>query len=78
MIKREAINIQSNDYTQMFDSMQLRKCMVSLINGGLSNEEAEVVYNLNKEIYMAVKNNNDISRVTKIVDPNGRGVSLQV
>ena len=66
--RREAINVQTVDYTQIFDSLKLRKCLISLINGGVANEEAIMIYNLNKEISMAVKNNDEVSKITKVVD----------
>ena len=51
---------------QMFDSLQLKKCMISLINGGLPNEEALTVFNSNNVVDMAVKNNEFTFKVTKL------------
>ena len=73
---KNAINIQCLDISQMFDSMNLRKSMISLINGGLNNEDAIIIYNSNREIVMAVKNNGDVSKFTKVKEVVLQGETL--
>ena len=65
---RKPINVTSVDYIQMFDCLQLKKAMISLINGGLENEDAILIYNANREVDMTVKNFDNISSSRKIVD----------
>ena len=45
--------------------MQLKKSLVSLMNGGLNDEDVFLIYNFNKEVFMAVKHLDDVSKTVK-------------
>jgi hypothetical protein len=64
--KKPPITISVLDFSQMFDSLDLKKAANRMFENGFDNEELVLVVNANKEVTMAVKNGNDLSEFTKI------------
>ena len=52
---RKPIVIQIYDYSQMFDSMNLKFAISDIFEAGLKNSDLQLLYEGNKEIHMAIK-----------------------
>ena len=59
--KMKPITLQFYDYTQMFDSIDLKEAIRDMFNTGLNDENLILLYNSNKEISMAVKTAHGLS-----------------
>ena len=73
---KSSINIQCLDYTQFFDSLKLKKSLLELIETGIDNDEIILIYNANKEVIMAVKNGDDLSKKSKVTNVILQGDTL--
>ena len=59
--KMKPITLQFYDYTQMFNSIDLKEAIRDMFNTGLNDENLILLYNSNKEISMAVKTAHGLS-----------------
>ena len=59
--KMTPIMIQISDYMQMFDSMNLRQAISDIYDFGLNDDQMSLVYQANKEVFMAVNTPGGIS-----------------
>ena len=52
--KKNPVVLQIYDYKQMFDSMDLRQAISDVYKAGMTDSDVKLVYEANREIYMAV------------------------
>ena len=55
---KKPIMLQIYDYKQMFDSMNLKLAIIDIYKTGLKDENLTLIYEANKEIFMAVNTQN--------------------
>ena len=52
---KKPIDIQIYDYKQCFDTLWIEECLNDFYDGGLQNEKLALLYNVNKNVKVAVK-----------------------
>ena len=58
---KKPVMLQIYDYQQMFDSMNLKLAISDIYNTGLKDENLTLIYEANKEIFMAVNTQNGLT-----------------
>ena len=59
--KKKPVCFQFYDYAQMFDSINLQEAISDIYDAGLDDESLSLLYEANKEIFMAVKTSRGLS-----------------
>ena len=65
---KKPIVLQISDYEQMFDSIQLKQAISDIYEAGLQDNNLSLVYQANKEIFMAVNTAGGLSERQTITD----------
>ena len=52
---KKPIDIQIYDYKQCFDSLWIEECLNDFYDGGFQNEKLALLYNVNRNVKVAVK-----------------------
>ena len=52
---KQSVDIQIFDYKQCFDSLWLEECLNDFYDGGLQNDKLALLYNINRNVRVAVK-----------------------
>ena len=58
---KKPIMLQIYDYKQMFDSMNLKQAIIDIHKTGLKDDNLSLIYEANKEIFMAVNTQNGLT-----------------
>ena len=58
---KKPIMLQFYDYKQMFDSMNLKQAIIDIHKTGLKDDNLSLIYEANKEIFMAVNTQNGLT-----------------
>ena len=59
--KMKPITLQFYDYSQMFDSINLKEAISDIYNTGVNDDNLALIYRANEEVHMAVKTANGLS-----------------
>ena len=65
---KKPISLQFYDYKQMFDSVNLKEAINDLFDYGVKDSDLHLIYNANREIYMAVKTSGGLTDREKITN----------
>ena len=65
---KKPILLQIYDYSQMFDSMDLKQAISDVYEAGLTDSNLSLLYKANSEVFMAVNTPSGISERQKITD----------
>ena len=65
---KKPIMLQIYDYKQMFDSMNLKQAISDIFKMGLKDDNLSLIYEANKEIFMAVNTQNGLTDRETIED----------
>ena len=59
--KMKPITLQFYDYSQMFNSINLKEAISDIYNTGVNDDNLALIYRANEEVHMAVKTANGLS-----------------
>ena len=65
---RKPVLLQIYDYAQMFDSIELKQAISDIYETGLDDDNLSLVYNANKEIFMAVNSPGELTDRQPVTD----------
>jgi hypothetical protein len=66
--KMKPVELQFYDYSQMFDSMNLKEAISDFYDNGVDDDNLPLLYKSNQEIHMAVKTPHGLSDRQKVTD----------
>ena len=65
---KKPIVLQIYDYSQMFDSINLKQAIIDIHEAGLKDDNLSLLYNANREIFMAVNTPSGLTERQRISD----------
>ena len=68
MSNKKPISLQFYDYKQMFDSVNLKEAINDIYDYGVQDEDLQLIYKANKEVFMAVKTAGGLTERHKITN----------
>ena len=66
--KHKPVLLQVYDYSQMFDSIDLKEAISDMFDVGVKDDHLSLLYEANSEIYMAVKTQNGLTHRQTLKD----------